>query len=335
MNVISAETTPNLYVECLIRLPMIGRLEPSRNGEVLAASGPVCLTLFDPTKRVLYDPVRKANPYFHVMEFVWMMAGSDNVKWIEQFNSGYRNYAEPGTDSVWAAYGKRWLDHFPTIGPNDEFGDQISLIVQMLKDDSSTRRAVLSMWDPTFDLEPHNDLPCNTHIYFRVRNEKVHGYGMQLDMTVCNRSNDLIWGALGANVVHMTFLHELIALAAGYDIGTYRVLSNNLHVYTGMPRYEEIMRERWSPNPCHGRMKLLNEKETLADFLHDAQDFLTNTDDQRWAVYRTGWFTDVAQPMYFAYMDRKAGLDGKRFVEQIKSEDWWAACRVWGEWHEK
>ena len=48
------------------------------------------------------------------------------------------------------------------------------------------------------------EIPCNTAIYFKVREGK-------LNMTVSNRSNDVIWGTFGANVVHMSILQEYVA----------------------------------------------------------------------------------------------------------------------------
>ena len=78
------------------------------------------------------------------------------------------------------------------------------------------------MWDGSCDLDTHhNDLPCNTHIYFRVVDGK-------LNMTVCNRSNDVIWGMTGANAVHMTMLQELIAAEADIPIGSYLVSSRSV-----------------------------------------------------------------------------------------------------------
>ena len=73
------------------------------------------------------------------------------------------------------------------------------------------------MWDAKKDLTHLNiskDLPCNTHVYFSIRD----GF---LDMTVCNRSNDLIWGCCGANAVHMSYLQEYVAIMCGVDIGFY------------------------------------------------------------------------------------------------------------------
>ena len=93
---------------------------------------------------------------------------------------------------------------------------------------TNDRRAVLEMWDAEGELRMANsckDHPCNTHIYFNVRDNI-------LDMTVCNRSNDMIWGALGANAVHMSILQEYIASHIGARVGIYTQFSNNLHAYT-------------------------------------------------------------------------------------------------------
>ncbi len=75
------------------------------------------------------------------------------------------------------------------------------LVSHRLKTYPNDRRTVVGMWDPWEDLWEENDgkdYPCNTQIYFWERKG-------QLNMTVCNRSNDMIWGAYGANAVHMSF----------------------------------------------------------------------------------------------------------------------------------
>jgi hypothetical protein len=48
---------------------------------------------------------------------------------------------------------------------------------------------------------------------------------------VFNRSNDMIWGAYGANAVQFSFLQEYLAAAIGAWVGTYRQVSNSFHVY--------------------------------------------------------------------------------------------------------
>jgi Thymidylate synthase len=319
---ISGFTLPELYTNSIHMFRHAARPEESRNGPVMSIPAPVVLTLVDPRARVLYDPVRKANPFFHVMEFVWMMAGSNDVRWLEQFNSRYRSYAEPNTDVVWGSYGDRWRNHFmhEAIGGSV---DQIKEVAAQLKADPETRRAVLGMWDPGFDLQKRNDLPCNTHIYFRILDNRLH-------MTVCNRSNDLIWGALGANVVHMTMLQELIAIEIGVELGHYRVMTNNLHMYPAMPGYSEIMETHHSPDQWQARAPLMiMPGEGLEYFLADAEMFLTKPDIRELDCV---WFQEVALPIYNAYMARRAGYKGLDLIKEIQSDDWRVACELWVGW---
>jgi thymidylate synthase len=248
------------------------------------------------------------------MEFIWMMAGSNDVNWIEKFNSRYRQFADG--DRVHGAYGHRWVQHFGGI-------NQITSVIDILKRDRNSRRAVLGMWDPQNDLSHHNDLPCNTHIYFRVDREDG------LNMTVCNRSNDVVWGMMGANVVHMTYLQELVAHGTGIDVGHYHVFSNNAHIYKSLPKYEEIINTRVPYDEYTDvglrPMRLLQKNETVGMFLEDCHRFVQGD-----GAFQTQWMYKVAVPMYNAYMERKDKVgDGREYVKLIEAEDWRYACDLW------
>lgn len=313
---ISAQNAPEAYTEALNAMRIHGVTEESRNGPVLTIQKPVYLTIENPTQRVITDPLRNANPFFHCMEAIWMFAGSDDVRWLEQFNKGYRNYADINTDIIHGAYGHRWRKHFGR--------DQIQRVAELLERDSTTRRAVLGMWDPTGDLDDHKDLPCNTHILFRATN-------IGLDMTVINRSNDLIWGMLGANVVHMTMLHELIADAAGLSIGSYHVFTTNLHMYKSLENYEAILETREPPVDAYIKgirsLPMLNNDETLAEFLHDAEEFV---EKGKLTDFKCLWFTVVAVPMYMAWKVRKLNPpQAMRYALVIEADDWRTSCLEW------
>ena len=48
--------------------------EPSRNGLVLVMPTPVTTVYQRPQERVVFSPERNANPFFHLMESLWMLA---------------------------------------------------------------------------------------------------------------------------------------------------------------------------------------------------------------------------------------------------------------------
>lgn len=188
----------------------------SRNGRVLMLNEPVATTYERPWCRVLFSPLRNANPFFHFMESLWMLAGRDDVEFVARFNKGMTQYSDDGA-TLHGAYGQRWRSQFGF--------DQLTEVIAELKTDPLSRRAVLAMWSPELDLNQQGkDFPCNTHVYFDRRDGK-------LNMTVCNRSNDIWWGAYGANAVHMSYLQEYVALALGASIGRYTQMSNNYHLY--------------------------------------------------------------------------------------------------------
>jgi hypothetical protein len=54
-------------------------------------------------------------------------------------------------------------------------------------------------------------------------------------MTVSNRSNDLIWGTYGANMVHFNLLLTYVAAAVGVPKGYYHQVSSNTHLYMDFP----------------------------------------------------------------------------------------------------
>jgi hypothetical protein len=85
----------------------------------------------------------------------------------------------------------------------------------------------LQMWNVADDLlkvDTAKDIACNTHAYFHVD-------GSKLNITVCNRSNDLVWGMLGANAVQFSILLEYMAARCGLEVGHYHHFTNDLHCY--------------------------------------------------------------------------------------------------------
>jgi thymidylate synthase len=219
----------------------------SRNGPVRAMPGPVVIETQLPQRRVLFSPKRNANPYFHFMESLWMLSGRSDLPWLCQFNKRMAEYSDDNGATQPGAYGHRWRQHFQY--------DQLTELVDLIAENPNTRRACLGMWDPwgvhtmfqdgdptgeyqlrgdLFGASSSKDVPCNTHVYFQLR---VTGYGYALDMTVCCRSNDALWGAHGANAVHFSVLQEYMAARIGaamddfVSVGTMIQFSNNYHVY--------------------------------------------------------------------------------------------------------
>lgn len=314
--IIRANNVNGAFADVWWRMKGAVREENSRNGKVVVFPEPVITSYKAPQERVLFNPVRDANPVFHLVEALWMLDGRNDVASLLPYNSKYGQYAE--TDgTVHGAYGYRWRQHFDV--------DQLWRISFILKSDPTSRQAVLTMWDPDFDLTHAalKDRPCNTQIYFDVR-------GGCLNMTVCCRSNDIVWGAYGANVVHFSILQEWLAADLNVPIGTYHQFSNNFHAYTDLPIVRHLM--AWPPQEKYDYYQeervtiqpLVAKGEETREFLWDCEDFFA-----KGASHRTAFFRQLVNPLVSAYHARHVGTPAP--VDPTDTRDWMVAFREWCE----
>src|SRR5580765_2589210 len=86
-----------------------GYKETSRAGDVIVAPVPVMTVTQFPRERVLFSAARDANPFFHLAEGIWMLAGRYDAKFLDQFVSNkYSNLYAEKDGAVHDAYGFRW-----------------------------------------------------------------------------------------------------------------------------------------------------------------------------------------------------------------------------------
>jgi len=296
-----------------------GKEVNTRNGLALEFPTPVVTTYTHSRERVLFYPERDANPYFHLMESLWMLAGRNDVDWISQFNGRIDTYSDDGK-TFHGAYGYRWRNWFGM--------DQLETIKFRLATYHNDRRAVLGIWDPHQDLVQTNDgrdYPCNTQIYFWERNEK-------LNMTVTNRSNDMIWGAYGANAVHMSVLLEYMAGMLGHAVGTYYQFSNNLHAYVNVLEKLENIQPDYEPYLTLADDGLSYNPPALID---DADSFdeelLDWFKDESRTEYNNSYLSTTCSPMRSSWKCWKSKNFNDAFYHANNIEDraWRKACVEW------
>ena len=310
----------------------IGVPRGTRNGTVLRIPEPVTTVYQRPDERVLVNGPRNANPFFHFFESLWMLAGRNDVEYVARYVKRMRQFSDDGT-TLHGAYGWRWRGGLGA--------DQIRVVVDLLRKDPSTRRAVIAMYDAMEDaseLSRSRDIPCNTHIYFDVT-ESMH-----LNMTVCCRSNDIVWGAFGANAVHMSVLHEYVAACTGLPMGVYRQMSNDLHLYTHVVSREQAARivaacdtEDVYSAPLPRMVPLRpagTPREQFMDlFEHEVHRVIGTPVDQvmKDRELRPPFFRDVAAPMHDSWRQYRSGDMKEAMYEalRIQADDWRAACLQW------
>lgn len=106
--------------------------------------------------------------------------------------------------------------------PNQISLNQIDFVINELKRNPSSRRAVMLIRDPSIDAFD-GDPACLQHIQYFIREDKLH-------CKVLFRSND----ACKANFMNMfalILLQKRIADALGVEVGTYTHRANSFHCY--------------------------------------------------------------------------------------------------------
>lgn len=173
----------------------------------------------EPIHHCILIPERHWNPWLAMSEFLWIMAGRNDVAALKPYNRNIVKFSDDG-EHLYGAYGAR-------------ITDQIDDLIERLRRDPSDRRAVLSIWRPDDLTVESKDPPCNNLVYFKLRQGKLH-------MTVICRSNDIHWGLYAVNIPTFGMLQVYLAARLGVDVGVQTHFSNSLHVYTDDKRAQEI-----------------------------------------------------------------------------------------------
>lgn len=341
MKVISARNVSEALLLGLQALDAEGVSRDSRNGPVRVFPGPVTTHYKHPEERVLFYPERDANPYFHFMESLWMLAGRRDVDFPARFASNIANYSDNGVN-FHGAYGYRWRNHFTVTEYEQPVAmhhkpiehvsvlDQLSTIANLLKANPDDRRVVLQMWDTPADLGLNGkDFPCNL-----IATLRINPYG-KLDMTVFNRSNDMIWGAYGANAVHFSVLQEVMAAWIGVPMGNYWQVSTNFHAYDyTLQKHGAVTQHCAGHDPYSlGETRAIPiVNGPIEQWFQDLDMFMSEG-----AVIglQDRFFKKTAVPMlqsWDAWKDREDPEfrdKAMHFAEQIEAPDWSRACMEW------
>lgn len=323
----------------------------SRNGPVRYFQEPVTITYERPTERVLFNTARDANPFFHLFESMWMLAGRNDVDSLARYVSKYRDYSDDGK-TLNGAYGYRWRRHLiqGNYVNDGEWIDQLEILVNHLKETPNSRRAVLSIWNVEDDLLKVNDsldVCCNISACFAIRDPdsvllagpnhptKKQGERLNpklLDMTVFNRSNDMVWGTCGEDLCHFSFLQEYIAASLDCSVGKYHQVSNNLHVYTETnsgwhpDKWIEKSDEYSYDKDVKMSIPLVH---SVRQFEIELQEFVDCEDWSR--SWDEPFFHEVAAPMMWAHKLHKDGSSSAALVccKTIVDDAWRIAATNW------
>ena len=185
--------------------------------------------ILNPRHRIPYVHARGFSIYYAVAELLWYLSGNDSTAWISNYSTFWSKISDDNKTAN-SAYGARIFKSHDRIAKIvDSTWTQWDYVVNELKSDSDSRRAVIHIRSPQDSILAQLDVPCTLSLQFLLRNDKIH-------MVVSMRSSDVILG-LAYDVPAFTIFQELLALQLTNELGRpiglgeYTHLSASIHVY--------------------------------------------------------------------------------------------------------
>lgn len=170
----------------------------------------VCLTNVD--NNII--SIRNISKVYLMAELTWYFAGRNDVAFIGAFAKKWKDLSDDGITNN-SAYGYLLKSGY---GFN-----QIEKVIELLKKDPMSRRAVININVPNVFVIETKDEPCTIALQFLIRNKKLY-------CTAIMRSND-IWYGFPYDVAFFTELQKYIATRLEIEPGDYTHFATSLHVY--------------------------------------------------------------------------------------------------------
>ena len=177
-------------------------------------------TITNPRHRVPSVVGRKFGLTYLAAELAWYLSGNNETAWISKYSSFWKDISDDGVTAN-SAYGARLFQAHGAIAQGRFV--QWDYIINELRNDPDSRRAVMHLRTPNDSIDAKLDVPCTLALQFFIRDNKLH-------QVVHMRSSDVIFG-IAYDVPAFTLFQEILANELDVDLGTYTHVSNSLHIY--------------------------------------------------------------------------------------------------------
>lgn len=188
-----------------------------------------------------------------IYELLWFLQGDTNVKYLQ--DNGVRiwnEWADPETGDLGHIYGYQWR-LWPDY--NGGYVDQISQVVNDIKNNPDSRRIIVSAWNVA-DLGRMNLPPCHLLFQFYVAEGR-------LSLQLYQRSADTFLG-VPFNIASYALLLMMMAQVTGLKAGDFVHTTGDTHLYLNHMEQVHTQLAR-TPRPLP-TMKLNPDVKSIFDF---------------------------------------------------------------------
>lgn len=209
---IIANSADRLYQATLKQVAATGKVVAPRGDSTREVVG-AHLVLTNPLRNIITIPERKLSYHFMLAEWLWITLGMNDTAMIVPYNTNIGNFSDDG-QVLRGAYGPKFIEQLPYVK-------------EVLIADPFSRQAVISIWRER--PRASKDVPCTLMMQFLIR-QQDDAEGLELEMIVYMRSNDVWWG-LPYDLFTFTMIQQQLAWALGLRVGSYHHMVGSLHLY--------------------------------------------------------------------------------------------------------
>ena len=190
-----------------------------------------------------------------IHELLWFLKGDTNIRYLKE--NGVRIWDEwaDANGDLGPVYGSQWRS-WPT--PDGRHIDQISQVVDQIKNNPDSRRIIVSAWNVA-EIENMALPPCHAFFQFYVADGK-------LSYQLYQRSADIFLG-VPFNIASYAILTMMMAQVCGLEAGDFVHTLGDAHLYSNHLEQAALQLSR-DPYPLP-TLKLNPEINDIFDFTYD------------------------------------------------------------------
>jgi len=154
-----------------------------------------------------------------IHELLWFLMGDSNIRYLKENDVSIWNEWADEDGELGPIYGVQWRN-WPT--PDGGTVDQISQVMQQLRETPESRRIIVSAWNVA-EIDNMALPPCHTMFQFYVADGK-------LSCQLYQRSCDIFLG-VPFNIASYALLTHMIAQQADLEVGDFIWTGGDCHLY--------------------------------------------------------------------------------------------------------
>jgi thymidylate synthase len=207
---------------------------------------------FDLRERFPLLTTKKLHLKSIIYELLWFLHGETNVRYLNKHGVTIWDEWASENGDLGRVYGAQWRDW---RGANGIRVDQIDKVISEIKENPSSRRLIVSAWNPA-EIDEMALPPCHVLFQFYVNDG-------ELSCQLYQRSADLFLG-VPFNIASYSLLTMMIAQVCGLRAGDFVHTFGDLHLYQNhLEQAREQLHRECRPLP---RMQLNPAITRLEDF---------------------------------------------------------------------